>query len=188
MGQRAYPRPNPIRSGAPMSAVKPAAPAHGRIAAQIPAFAAIGLFGYFVDAGITFCGAKYLGLSPELARPPGFIDRNDRQFRPQPVDHLPPLARAARPRLPSLLRRRLRRARGQLCRLFGLRSSGAPRRSRRDAGDPAAVRRRRQRSGDGSDLHRLSILRLSAVGSSDSLAQSLRRRAMIVVEALWELR
>ncbi len=58
---------------APMSAVKPSRPAHGRIAAQVPAFAAIGLFGYFVDAGITFVAAKYGGLSPELARPPGFI-------------------------------------------------------------------------------------------------------------------
>jgi putative flippase GtrA len=56
-----------------MNAVKPAAPAHGRIAEQIPAFAAIGLIGYVVDATITFVGAKYFGLSPELARPPGFI-------------------------------------------------------------------------------------------------------------------
>ena len=56
-----------------MSAVKPAVSVHGRIAEQIPAFAAIGLVGYVVDAGITFLGAKYGGLSPELARPPGFI-------------------------------------------------------------------------------------------------------------------
>ncbi|MGO4869658.1 MAG: GtrA family protein [Roseiarcus sp.] len=50
-----------------------ATPRHGRIASQIPSFAAIGLLGYFVDAGITYFGAKYLGLSPELARPPGFV-------------------------------------------------------------------------------------------------------------------
>jgi putative flippase GtrA len=56
-----------------MSAVKPAAPAHGRIADQVPAFAAIGVTGYFVDATITYICAKYLGLSPEFARPPGFI-------------------------------------------------------------------------------------------------------------------
>jgi putative flippase GtrA len=56
-----------------MNAVKPAAPAHGRIVKQIPAFAAVGVMGYFVDSGITFFGAEYLGLSPELARPPGFI-------------------------------------------------------------------------------------------------------------------
>jgi putative flippase GtrA len=56
-----------------MNAVKPAAPTHGRIAAQVPAFAAIGLIGYVVDAAVTFVGAKYLGFSPELARPPGFI-------------------------------------------------------------------------------------------------------------------
>ena len=53
--------------------VKSAAPAHGRIAEQIPAFAAIGLIGYLVDAGITYVCARYVGLSPELARPPGFI-------------------------------------------------------------------------------------------------------------------
>jgi len=58
-------------SGTPMNAVKPAR--HGRIAEQIPAFAAIGFMGYFVDAGITYLCAKYLGLSPVLARPPGFI-------------------------------------------------------------------------------------------------------------------
>jgi putative flippase GtrA len=56
-----------------MSAVKPAAPAQARIADQVPAFAAIGLFGYFIDAAITYICAKYLDLSPELARPPGFI-------------------------------------------------------------------------------------------------------------------
>ena len=36
-------------------------------------FAVIGVFGYFVDAGITYFCAKYLGMSPVLARPPGFI-------------------------------------------------------------------------------------------------------------------
>lgn len=33
----------------------------------------VGAIGYVVDAGITYAGAKYLGLSAELARPPGFI-------------------------------------------------------------------------------------------------------------------
>jgi putative flippase GtrA len=58
-----------------MNAMRPAAPAPaaGRIAKQVPVFAAIGVIGYFVDAGITYLCAKYLGLSPELARPPGFI-------------------------------------------------------------------------------------------------------------------
>ena len=56
-----------------MNASEPAVPAHGRIAQQIPTFAAIGLIGYFVDSAITYLGAKYVGLSPELARPPGFI-------------------------------------------------------------------------------------------------------------------
>jgi putative flippase GtrA len=56
-----------------MNAVKPAAPAHGRVAEQVPAFAAIGVIGYFVDAGMTFVCAKYVGLPPEVARLPGFI-------------------------------------------------------------------------------------------------------------------
>jgi putative flippase GtrA len=56
-----------------MNGAKAGNPGHGRIAAQIPAFATIGLIGYFIDAGITFAGAKYGGLSPELARPPGFL-------------------------------------------------------------------------------------------------------------------
>jgi putative flippase GtrA len=56
-----------------MNIVKPAAPTRGRIAEQIPAFAAIGVFGFLVDAGVTYLGAKYLDLSPEFARPPGFV-------------------------------------------------------------------------------------------------------------------
>ena len=50
-----------------------AAPKRGHIAFQIPAFAAVGATGFIVDAGITYLGAQYLGLSPEIARPPGFI-------------------------------------------------------------------------------------------------------------------
>jgi len=50
-----------------------ATPRQGRISAQIPSFAAVGVLGYVVDAATTYAGAKYLGLSPELARPPGFI-------------------------------------------------------------------------------------------------------------------
>ena len=62
-----------MRSSKPVVVRRSAAPPRGRIAAQIPAFAAVGLVGYVVDAGITYAGANYLGLSPELARPPGFI-------------------------------------------------------------------------------------------------------------------
>ena len=43
------------------------------ISGRVGAFAAIGFFGYLVDAGITYLCAKYLNLSPELARPPGFV-------------------------------------------------------------------------------------------------------------------
>jgi putative flippase GtrA len=56
-----------------VNAFKPAASPHGRIAEQVPAFAAIGVIGYLVDATMTYICAKYLGLSPEFARPPGFI-------------------------------------------------------------------------------------------------------------------
>jgi len=56
-----------------MNAVKPAAASHGRIAEQVPAFAVIGAIGFVVDAAITFVCARYFGLSPELARPPGFL-------------------------------------------------------------------------------------------------------------------
>lgn len=44
-----------------------------RLHRQIPFFAAIGLFGYCVDAGITYLGAKYLALPPEIARLPAFV-------------------------------------------------------------------------------------------------------------------
>jgi putative flippase GtrA len=56
-----------------MNAARPVGPARGRIVEQVPVFAAIGLFGYIVDATITYICAKYLGMSPVLARPPGFI-------------------------------------------------------------------------------------------------------------------
>jgi putative flippase GtrA len=63
----------PNLTGSRMNGVKAAHPVQKRIAEQVPAFAAIGLLGYFVDATITYVCAKYLGLSPELARPPGFL-------------------------------------------------------------------------------------------------------------------
>ena len=44
-----------------------------RLAFQVPAFAAVGASGFVVDAAITYLGAKYLGLSPEIARIPGFL-------------------------------------------------------------------------------------------------------------------
>jgi putative flippase GtrA len=72
-GPRRLSAPKSDSNEAPRSAVKPVVPYQGRIAEQIPAFAAIGVIGYVVDATITYICAKYLGLSPELARPPGFI-------------------------------------------------------------------------------------------------------------------
>ena len=55
------------------SPVHTAASAQSRPAPQMASFAAVGVVGYVVDSAITYVGAKYLGLSPELARPPGFI-------------------------------------------------------------------------------------------------------------------
>ncbi len=55
------------------SAPIPLATTARRLAFQVPAFAAVGVSGFIVDASITYLGAKYLGLSPELARLPGFI-------------------------------------------------------------------------------------------------------------------
>jgi putative flippase GtrA len=72
-GPRRISAPRSDSNEAPMIAVKPAGPAQGRIAEQVPAFAAIGVIGYLVDATITYACAQYLGLSPELARPPGFL-------------------------------------------------------------------------------------------------------------------
>src|ERR1700689_416168 len=72
-GPRRLSAPKSDSNEAPMSSIKPVGPSQGRIAEQIPAFAAIGVIGYFVDATITYVCAKYLGLSPELARPPGFL-------------------------------------------------------------------------------------------------------------------
>ena len=132
-----------------MNAVKPAAPTHGRIAEQVPAFAAIGLIGYVVDAAITFVGAKYLGLSPELARPPGFIVATIVNFA---LNRSITFRHARSPLAGSFVRYcagRFGRSGGQLRRLFGLRRSRADRRDRRHAGHPAAVRRRRQRGRDG---------------------------------------
>jgi putative flippase GtrA len=40
---------------------------------QVVSFALVGVVGYVVDSAITYVCAKYLSLSPELARPPGFI-------------------------------------------------------------------------------------------------------------------
>ena len=81
-----------------MNAAKPAAPAHGRIAEQVPAFAAIGVVGYVVDATITY-RRRQICRTVAGARPAaGLHRRDDRQFRPQPVDHLPPCAGARWPR------------------------------------------------------------------------------------------
>jgi putative flippase GtrA len=55
------------------SPIHAAAPAQSRPASQMASFATVGLVGYLVDSAITYAGARYLGLSPELARPPGFI-------------------------------------------------------------------------------------------------------------------
>ncbi len=39
---------------------------------QIPSFVAVGLFGYVVDAGVTYWLVQKFGVDPFLARPPAF--------------------------------------------------------------------------------------------------------------------
>ncbi len=54
------------------SSPRGAATTTSQLVFQLSAFAAIGVFGFVVDAAITYLCAKYLGLGPVLARPPGF--------------------------------------------------------------------------------------------------------------------
>jgi putative flippase GtrA len=55
-----------------MKAIKPVAPIHGRMVEQIPAFAAIGVIGYFVDSGITL-SAPNMSACRQSSPAPGFI-------------------------------------------------------------------------------------------------------------------
>ncbi len=68
---------------------------------HIGAFVAIGLFGYFIDAGITYLCAKYLGMSPELARPPGFLIATFMNFG---LNRAITFRHSSAPLLPALLR------------------------------------------------------------------------------------
>ena len=151
-----------------MNAIRPAARAHGRIAEQIPAFAAIGVIGYLVDAGITYLCAKYLGLSPELARPPGFIIATIVNF----VLNRSITFRHSRAAVIGAFVRYCLVASSGLAVNYAVYSAcvllAPERRDRRHASDPAAVRRRRQRRGDGPDLRRLSVLRLSSLMNANS--------------------
>ena len=124
-----------------MNGAKAADPIPGRIAEQIPAFATIGVIGYFVDAGITYVGAKYGGLSPELARPPGFIIATIVNFL---LNRAITFRHAHAPLVPAFLRYCGVAALGLVvnysvysaCVVFAPRIG-----SRRHSGDPAAVRR-----------------------------------------------
>ena len=129
-------------------------------------------------------GAKYLGLSPELARPPGFLIATIVNFG---------LNRSIT----------FRHSRAPLFRAFlrycGVAAIGlavnyavysacvflAPRAG--IAVTPAILPlfvAAGSGVGDGFDLRRLSVLRLSILRVADCLAQSLRKRAMIASEAL----
>jgi len=54
------------------AAEQDAAGAGSPLKRQIPSFVAVGIFGFFVDAGVTYCLARWFGVSPALARPPAF--------------------------------------------------------------------------------------------------------------------
>ena len=56
-----------------MSAAEPTAvDAGSQLKRQIPSFVAVGIVGFFVDAGVTYALARGFGVSPELARLPAF--------------------------------------------------------------------------------------------------------------------
>ncbi len=56
-----------------MSAAEPSAVGEGsQLKRQIPAFVAVGVFGFCVDAGVTYVLAQRFGVGPALARPPAF--------------------------------------------------------------------------------------------------------------------
>ena len=109
-------------------------------------------------------GAKYLGLSPELARPPGFIVATIVNFLLNRAITFRHSRRAAPARFRPLLAASpsaglsVNYAVYSACVL-----ARAAFRDRRHAGDPAAVRRRRGRRGDGRHLPRLPALRFSLV-------------------------
>ncbi|MGD1035821.1 MAG: GtrA family protein [Roseiarcus sp.] len=54
------------------AAERSAVGAGSQLKRQIPSFVAIGFFGFFVDAGVTYFLAQGFGVAPALARPPGF--------------------------------------------------------------------------------------------------------------------
>ena len=56
-----------------MNAVKPAAPPRAASPRRFPPSRRSGSSAISSTPAITYVGAKYLGLSPEFARPPGFI-------------------------------------------------------------------------------------------------------------------
>ena len=168
-----------------MNAGEPTVPAHGRIAQQIPTFAAIGLLGYFVDAAITYLGAKYLGLSPELARPPGFILATIVNFA---LNRSITFRYARSPLTGSFVRYSLVASAGlavnyavySAC-VFLAPGAGIA----VTPGNPAAVCRRRQRCGDGSHLCRLSVLRLSSLRNRQISGPKLANASYDCLVAPW---
>jgi putative flippase GtrA len=54
-----------------LSAIEPAMRIDG-LRRQIPAFAAVGAFGFLVDSSLTYAFVRWLGLDPLLARLPAF--------------------------------------------------------------------------------------------------------------------
>ena len=127
------------------SPIHAAAPARSRPAWQMASFAAVGVVGYVVDSAITYAGAKYLGLSPELARPPGFIVATIVNFL---LNRAITFRDAGAPLLRAFLRYWLVASAG-LAVNFAVYSAcviyRAELRGRGDAGDPAALCRRRGR-------------------------------------------
>ncbi len=127
----------------------------------------VGAIGYVVDAGITYAGAKYLGLSAELARPPGFIVATIVNFL---LNRAITFRGSGAPFWRAFARYWLV-ASGGLAVNYAVYSAcvqlapklGVP----HPAGDLAAVHRRRGGRRDDRDLRRIPLLRLSLIGASN---------------------
>ena len=118
---------------------------------------------------MTYAGAKYLGLSPELARPPGFIVATVVNFL---LNRAITFRHSEAPLVRAFLRYCAVASAGlavnyavySACVLLAPRFGIAG-----DAGDPACLRRRRLRRRDDPDLPRLPLLRLSLMRAPEPL-------------------
>ncbi len=156
------------RERAAMSAAEPSAVGAGSpLKRQIPSFAAIGVFGYFVDSGVTYLLAHSFGLDPPMARLPAVAIATVVNFA---LNRAVTFRASKAPLMRAFARYVMVCAAGlavNYCGLSRLHRAGAARRRDGDAGDIAAFRRLRRRRGDVPDFRRLPFLRFSRLTGSD---------------------